>query len=394
MKEKNTQEKLKDLNVLIATHTRTTGLSQVLKDWLLPKTKKLIFIGHPLYPTKEQDSWAETYSAGVLQKTYKSRFIFKSGVLLYFKDAFLTFYYVFRSRSKIDIGIGVDNLNTSVLILLRKLRIVDKVVYHTVDYAPVRFQNKILNNIYHALDRFCCYNADILWNSSGRMNEGRVKNGADKKRIVKTIITPDGSNFDSKKRLPISEIDRNLVVFVGHLRERLGLELLVSAFKDVVGSMPDAKLMIIGDGPLLDRLKKLADESKLSKNIVFTGFIEKHEDVDEKLRYAAIGIAVFEPVKNSYEYYSDAGKPKVYLAAGLPVIITRVPEIADEIAEKKAGIAIRYDRKELSDAIIKLLREDKVYPKYRQNAIELSKKYLWGNIFGSAFSDTLRYFYE
>lgn len=386
------QEKLSGLSIAVVTHTRSTGLSQVLKDWLLNKSKKLIFIGHPLYPTKDSNSLMEVYDKGILRKVYRSPFLFNSGILLYIKDAFFTFFYVLRQREIINVAIGVDNLNASVLLVLKKLKRIKKVVYHTVDYAPNRFENKFINNIYHAIDKWCCYNADILWNSSSRMNGGRVKNGAVKRKIVKTIITPDGSNFDPKKRLEISKIDRKLVVFLGHLRERLGLELLIESFADVVSYVSDAKLLIIGDGPLLNKLKILTKSLKISKNVEFTGFIENHSDVDEKLKKGAIGVAMFEPVKNSYEYYSDAGKPKVYLAAGLPVVITRVPEIADEINAKRAGFAIPYKKEELVKAIIALLEDDKVYREYRENAIKLSRKYIWNNLFYDAFSQTFKHF--
>lgn len=392
MQEKQIQSRLRNLNVAIVTHTRATGLSQFLKDWLLPKINRLAFIGHPLYPSLQSNSLLETYEEGALRKIYKSPFIFKSGIMLYIKDIFFTFFYFFKIGYPVDIAIGVDNLNTAALLLLRKLNVVKKVIYHTVDYAPNRFSNKFLNNIYHALDKWCCYNADILWNSSGRMNDRRVKNGAKKEKIAKTIITPDGSNFDPKKRLPISKIDRKLVVFLGHLRERLGLELLVESFADAASAVNGAKLLIIGDGPLLNNLKSLAQNLKISENVEFAGFIKKHEDVDNLLRKAAIGIAMFEPVKDSYEYYSDAGKPKVYLTAGLPVIITRVPEIADEIDAGKAGFVIPYRREELSKAIIIFLKDDGLYKQYRENAIELSKKYVWNDIFYRAFDQSLKYF--
>lgn len=392
MEEKEILRKLKDLNVAIVSHTRTTGLSQVLKDWLLNKTKGLVFIGHPLYPTKESNSFLEVYEKGTLKKNYHSSLLFKSGILLYIKDAFFTFYYFLKIGSRIDIAIGVDNLNTSVLLLLKKINLVKKVIYHTVDYTPNRFSNKFLNNMYHAIDKWCCYRVDIIWNSSGRMTQGRIKNGLEESKIAKSIITPDGSNFDPSKRLPISKIDRKLVVFLGHLRERLGLELLIESFKEVVDFVKDAKLLIIGDGPLLNNLKKMANELKISGNIIFTGFIKNHSDVDDELRKAAIGIAMFEPVKDSYEYYSDAGKPKVYLAAGLPVVITKVPEIADEIDSKKAGFAIPFEKEALSKAIITLLQNDKLHTEYRENAIKLSKKYNWGTIFFQAFDQSLKHF--
>lgn len=384
--EKEIQKKLSSLNVAIVTHTRADGLSQHLRDFLLPQVKSLIFIGHPLYPDKKNNSSMQIYKNGLMVNDFKTGYIVKDGILLFIKDFFLTLYFLIRSGRIIDLAIGVDNLNTSALLILRKMGLIKKVIYHTVDYVPNRFSNKFLNNIYHDLDRFCCYNADILWNSSGRMNEGRVRFGADAKKIAKTIVTPDGSNFDEDKRLPIEKINRKTVAFVGHLRERLGLSLLIDSWGDVVGEIPDAKLLIIGGGPLLQNLKRQASGLK---NITFTGFIENHEDVDEKLRHAAIGIAMFESVVDSYEYYSDAGKPKVYLAAGLPVVITRVPEIADEIEDKDAGIVTEYNKKELSDSIITLLKNDKEYLRKRENAINLSKKYIWPNIFRQAFADSI-----
>lgn len=388
------QKNLNTLNIAIVTHTRTDGLSQRLRDWLITRANSTLFIGHPLYPNKKENSSMQIYQNGILTNDYKTSFFLKAGILLYIKDFLLTFIFIFKTMKMLDIAIGVDPLNTAPLIILKKIGIIKKVIYHTVDYTPNRFSNKIINNIYHNLDKFCSYNSDLLWNSSGRMNEGRVRFGAEFKRIAKTIVTPDGSNFDEKKRLPLNKINRKSVAFVGHLRERLGLELLLDAWTEVIKNIPDAKLIVIGGGPLLRELKKQAAALKISKSVTFTGFIEKHNDVDNKLRSAAIGIAMFEPVKDSYEYYSDAGKPKVYLAAGMPVITTRVPEISDEIGRKKAGVVIEYQKQKLSNAITLFLNNHSLYNEYRENAIKLSQKYIWNNIFEEAFSKSIKYFYE
>ena len=66
-----------------------------------------------------------------------------------------------------------------------------------------------------------------------------------------------------------------------------------------------------------------------------------------------MGIAPYVPDPNSFTWYADPGKPKVYLGCGIPVIITKVPEVAFEISKRKAGIAINYDSHELSEAIKK-----------------------------------------
>ncbi len=392
MAKKNLQKRLEKLTILLVTHSRTTGFSQMLRNWLKGKVQTLVFIDHPLYPTKELNSSLVVYKNGILKQSCQSRYLLSSGILLYAKDLLTTLGYVFKSKERFDIAIGVDNSNTLALLLLKKLKRIKKVVYHTVDYTPHRFPNRILNSIYHFIDRWCCYRADMLWNSSGRMNQGRIKNNAKKDKIALTIITPDGSNFDPKKRLPLAKINRKMIVFLGHLRPGMGLEMLLESFVRIRKKVPEAKLTIIGDGPLMKKLKKITQSNQLLVSVIFTGFIKSHERVDNILRKGAIGVALFEPIEDSIEYYSDVGKPKVYLAAGLPVVITKVPEIAWEIDQGEAGIAVNYHQSDFTKAVITLLENDSLYKKYRQNAIELSKKYLWDNIFTDAFSKTLALF--
>lgn len=387
------KNRLKNLQVLSIGHKRATGFPDMFADFIKVRAHTIVRIDHPLYPSWGAKTSMTFYKNNkLLQQLYVPR-VGKLFFANYVVDIVLSvFLGVFFIPKQIHISLGANNLNTLALIMLKKIGKVKKVIYHTIDYTPHRFPNPLLNWIYHAVDRYCCYRADVLWNSSIRMNEGRVKNGVEENRIAHTIIIPDGSNFDHTKRLPIAKIDRKKVIFLGHLRSGMGLPILIDAFVEVARKIPDARLVIVGGGPLLLELKKMVKSKNLGKHIAFTGFLPRHEDVDNIVRTGAIGVAPFEPLDGSMEYYSDVGKPKVYLAAGMPVIITKVPEIADEIAEKKAGIAIAYSKKQLADAIISLLRNDTIYKLYRRNAIELAKKYNWTNIFTKAFEETFQVF--
>lgn len=382
--------KLKNLHILFITHTYATGFSQMFREWTKGRVKTFICIEHPLLPTWGTKTIISSYKNGKLQKIFSIPRFGRLWVLNYILDTIISIMFgIFLIKTKIDLSIGADNLNTLALLTLKKLDKVKKVIYHTVDYSPHRFENYFLNNIYHAIDRICCYNADMLWNSSQRMNEGRVKNGVKKEKIAHTIVTPDGSNFDPKKRLQISKIDRKKLIFLGHMRSGMGVEFILASMEDILEKVPDAKLLLIGGGPKLEGYKKLACDLGLDSYVSFTGFVEKHEDVDDLLRTGAIGLAPFVPDKSAYEYYSDVGKPKAYLAAGMPVVIMRLPEIADEINEKKAGFAINYKKEEFIKAIVSLLQDDALYSKYRTNAISLSEKYIWSNIFLEAYKKTL-----
>src|SRR5690606_6446004 len=77
------------------------------------------------------------------------------------------------SKKPVDLYVGVDNFNAFWGVILKKLGWVKEVVYYTIDYVPVRFQNPVLNDVYHWMDKFCVRNADVVWNVSPRIAEGR-----------------------------------------------------------------------------------------------------------------------------------------------------------------------------------------------------------------------------
>jgi len=107
------------------------------------------------------------------------------------------------------------------------------------------------------------------------------------------------------------------------------------------------------------------------------------------LSYCALGIAPYVDSEDNYVRYTDPGKVKAYLAAGLPLIITRVPAIALEIKRRKCGVVINYNKHQLADAVVKLLSNKTTLINYRKNAYNMGKEYRWHRIFDKALKETL-----
>ncbi|MCL4360160.1 glycosyltransferase [Patescibacteria group bacterium] len=385
-------KRLSSKKILFVIHTHITFFLDVLTAYTTSRCRSFTAIGHPLYPVRGTRSILRIYRGkNPVRQAVFPRLPGPSSAN-FLKDFFLTVYWAISTHTVYDIAIGADNLNTLSLLILRFLGRVRRVIYLSVDYTPRRFANPLLNTLYHLFDTACCYHADIIWNSSGRMNEARIKNGMEPGRIAYSLVTPDGCNFDSRKLLPVGRIVRKRLIFLGHMRPVMGVDLMLESFAEVIRSVPDAEFILIGEGPNLADYRALAAQLGLGSHVRFTGFIENHDEVDDLLCTGAVGLAPFKPDKNSYEFYSDVGKPKAYLAAGLPVIITRVPEIAGIIEKAGAGIAIAYNKKELVSAMVRLLTDDALYRRCRTNAIRLSEHYRWEHIFSEAFGRTLDYF--
>ena len=218
------------------------------------------------------------------------------------------------------------------------------------------------------------------------MTDARDRNRVLKEKSAPQIIVPQGNNYDRVRRLSFEEINRFDLVFMGHLRDGKGIEFIIDAFPKIHHKVPRTKLVILGSGPLENQLKARAKKLGINKRLNFKGFIKDHSELDELMARCAVALAPYEPVPKSLVYYADPGKIRAYLAVGLPVVVTKVPPVAYEIAQAKAGIAIEYNQEEFVQAVVKLLTDNGFYLECRQKAIELGSNYSWGKVFTKAFS--------
>jgi phosphatidylinositol alpha-mannosyltransferase len=104
---------------------------------------------------------------------------------------------------------------------------------------------------------------------------------ADEKRLIENIkYIPNGIDLKKyrppKRRQPLNGPDTKTIVYVGRLERRKGVEWLIRAFALLESKMPNAYLIIAGEGPRRDRLQQLADTLKI-KNIHFSGYIKEEE---------------------------------------------------------------------------------------------------------------------
>ncbi|HDQ15506.1 MAG TPA: hypothetical protein ENN45_00425, partial [Bacteroidetes bacterium] len=82
------------------------------------------------------------------------------------------------------IFIGINPLNALAGLILKKCNKIHKVVFYTADYSHKRFNNFLLNTIYHRIDKYCACEADQVWNVSTRIQMVREQLGTEKSRNI------------------------------------------------------------------------------------------------------------------------------------------------------------------------------------------------------------------
>lgn len=116
---------------------------------------------------------------------------------------------------------------------------------------------------------------------------------------------------------------------VGHLIERKGVHFVIQALARV----PDATLLVAGDGPEERQLRRLADQLGVTKRVRFLGAI-RHADLPE----------IYSEADAMMLASSREGMPNVVLealACGTPVIATPVEGVPELITAPEAGELMR-----------------------------------------------------
>lgn len=170
----------------------------------------------------------------------------------------------------------------------------------------------------------------------------------------KVHVIPNGVNPHRFSTLrPATQPETFTVGFVGTFKPWHGLPILTEAFSLLHQRVPNAKLLIVGDGPEWENLAGELAARGLDAHTQFTGAVNPDE-VPQFL--AAMDVAVA-PYAAQSDFYFSPLKVYEYMAAGLPVVVSRIGQLADLIDTGVNGIlSPPGDAIALAEALEKLWR--------------------------------------
>jgi glycosyltransferase involved in cell wall biosynthesis len=182
-----------------------------------------------------------------------------------------------------------------------------------------------------------------------------IYNGVDINRIDSTAEADYNLNHP----------DGPLVVTVGRSVNQKNQETLLRSFQHVLGNNPEATLAIVGDGPLLEKHKKLASDLNIRDSTLFTGYLPRRENVYSVLDQSTL--AVF---PSWYEGFCVAAVEA--MASGLPVVASDI-EVFHEVIDKGGIYASPNNPEEFADKITKLLQKPQLRSEIADIAAERAK---------------------
>lgn len=142
-----------------------------------------------------------------------------------------------------------------------------------------------------------------------------------------------GSNIESPTAVPT---DNPVILFVGSFRPWHGLDRLIAAFDRLIKNGHEARLLLVGDGPIRAELERDLARRGLRDRVLFTGQIAPAEVPAWGAR-ADIAVAPY-PALDSF-YFSPI-KVFEFMAMGLPVVASRIGQIPDLIEHGHSGYLV------------------------------------------------------
>lgn len=160
---------------------------------------------------------------------------------------------------------------------------------------------------------------------------------------------PDAEYGNLRKQWGIPE-HVPLIGAIGRMVWQKGFEYLIEAIPAIIKTFPKARILIVGDGPLRERLEALGGRLKVKDNVIFTGF---RSDIKEIL--AAIDILAIPSLLEGFPMITLEA-----MAMATPIITTRIDGIVEQILDGEEGILVPpRDPDALAKAIIRVCTDTK-----------------------------------
>ncbi len=205
------------------------------------------------------------------------------------------------------------------------------------DWIPLSFQK-------HLLDRNLRVFRRITSNSEA-VRARMIKEGISPVEVIAPGVSVQ------PQRPPLTS--PRVVAFSGRLVREKGADLLMTAFAKVRQAMPESRLLIAGDGPERENLKKLAASLGISNSVEMAGHLSR-ENMETFLERAWVRVV---PSRWPEPFGLSAVEA---MMRGTAVVASNLGGLTEIVRHERTGLLIDPEVPPLSGALLKLLQDSKL----------------------------------
>ena len=294
--------------------------------------------------------------------------VFNKGFLFYLEFNIRLFFKILFTKKDILLANDLDTLlpNQMVSRLQSKKLVFDS--HELFSEIPELVDRPLVKSIWKRLENSLIPRQQYGITVSSKIADYYKENYEVKFITIKNFPNAD-VNFDSTLNNPFGKKSKPIILYQGALNVGRGLELMI----DTMEYLSDCKLVLIGDGDIRKELEKRIVEKNLQHQIEFIGKVHPKE-LKNMTPFASIGISLEEDLGLNYRY-AMPNKIFDYIQAGIPILISNLPEMKTIIDNYEVGeVAKSRIPEELAFQIKAILQKD-----FSSGLEQAKKEFIWEN---------------
>lgn len=273
--------------------------------------------------------------------------------------------------------IHANDLNALIPAYYASKKLECKLIYDTHEIFlenPWINRNKFSKFVWGFFERHIINKVDLVVSvSHAAADYLKKKYGIKKIMVVTNCVSEKSVINDAKMKKPFQVLNH------GQFYEGRGYDILVDV-APLIEDLTDVQIVLRGFGSLEQSIRNKVMANNV-KNFVFEPPVKVYELIP-KAAEAWVGIAITEAISLNFEL-SVSNKLFEYAAAGLPIIMSDIPEHRYLNDKFNFGIVLKSNKpQDIADAIRLLHNNTDLYDRCRKNALILAENVNWETEFG------------
>lgn len=297
---------------------------------------------------------------------------FTKGFLFYFEYNIRLFLYLIWIKPYCFSAVDLDTILPC--LFAAKIRGC-KLGYDAHEYfteVPELVNRPFIKSIWKKIERFSIPKTDFRYTVSASIAELLGKEYDLKFELI--LNTPVKDEENNQIFFPeIQDFEKLIVLYQGALNLGRGLEELIKSI-DLIND-DRVQIWIVGNGYLMESLKKEALKIKKTSHILFKGQVNPVQ-LKNITQVAFLGYNLLENKGLSY-YYSLSNKFFDYIHAGVPSLNPPFPEYENILTQYQVGVTINLDSQVIAEIINSIILDNTRYLQFKHNCILASDVYQW-----------------
>ncbi|MEM1205819.1 MAG: glycosyltransferase [Acidobacteriota bacterium] len=237
----------------------------------------------------------------------------------------------------------------------------EEYLFHYVPFAPKRWMRRIARRF----SRVQCNQVDAVVVPSRAMEEVLAGYGVETRmERIPTGLVPEhfrgGNGAAFRERYRIHQ-GRPTLVHIGRLAHEKNVDFILRTLRRVADQVADILLVIAGEGPALEHLKRKAVDLGLGDHVLFVGYLDRNKELLDCYRAA-----------DAFVFASRTETQGLVLleamALAVPVVSTAVMGTRDILEPGLGCLVAEEDEEDFARKVLSLLRHPDLRSKLRREA--------------------------